>query len=93
MFLTVSLYPNINSLLDRLLCEGFSALQTSRFYSCPSDRDNFKILLRLDVWTLFGVLFRKFMVYFGEEISVFLLFCVNFFSHGNLSLFLRILNW
>jgi hypothetical protein len=40
---------------------------------------------------VFGIECTKFMVYFGEELVTF--GCVwTFFSHGNLSLFQRILN-
>jgi hypothetical protein len=31
------------SLLDHSLCEGISVLQPSRFYPCPSGRDNAKL--------------------------------------------------
>jgi hypothetical protein len=47
------LQPNIiSSLLDHPLCEVIPVFQPSRFYPCPSRRDNFKALRGLAVWKL-----------------------------------------
>ena len=58
---------NISNLLDHPLCEEIPVPQPSRYYPCPSGRDHFSC----SSWcleTLFGVVFTKFMVYFGEEL-------------------------
>jgi hypothetical protein len=39
-----------SSLSDRPVCEGIPVLQPSRFYPCPSGRDNFKAVRGLDNW-------------------------------------------
>ena len=42
--------PEHSSLSDQSVCEGILVLQPSRFYPCPSGRDNFKAVRGLDNW-------------------------------------------
>jgi hypothetical protein len=74
-------------MLDHPLCEVIPVFQPSRFYPCPSRRDNFKAARELDVLeNLFGIVFPNFWFIFGEEISDFRL-CCGRFLHESLSLF------
>jgi hypothetical protein len=89
------LWPTISSLLDHPVCEGIPVLQPSRFYPCPSGRSNFKAVRGLDIWKTCLVLCLPNVWFISVKKLATIDYVVlwAFFSHGNLTLFLRILNW
>ena len=60
------------------LCEGIPVLQPSRLYPCSSGRDNSSCARTGSLEILSGTVLIKFIVYFNEEISDFLLCCGRF---------------
>jgi len=44
-------------------------------------------VLGLDIWKLFGVVFTKFMVYFGEE------FFISFDQQSECNVFHKLMSW
>jgi len=83
----MALKPNISSLLDHSLCDRILVLQPSRFYPCPSGRDNFKPVRALDVRKLCLALCLQNVCFI--LVKKFATFCYveGVFSYGNLRLF------
>ena len=80
------LQPNLSSLLNHPLCEGIPVLQPSPLY--PTSHRTWSLQSCTTTWyleTLSGIVFKKFMIYFGEELATWI-YVVELFN-GNLSLF------
>jgi len=88
-FETKATATNISGLTDRPLSEGIPVIHPSRFYAGPSIHNNFNAVRGLGyLEILFGIVFKKVLVYSSKEISDFQLHCGRFFP-GEFKLIFR----
>jgi hypothetical protein len=92
MYLRI-LQPNVSSLLNHPWCEAIPVLQPSRFYPCPSERNNFKAVRGLDILKFCLALCLQNLWFISLKKLATFVCCGRFTPTEIRAYFLRILNW